>query len=378
MIIVVLFSLLGDANTLYLMDKSFSFLPPEEEFRFIYSKNGFRTTQGCLDLDRWNQEYRTKIWIPLFSRLALEYNYYKEKDFDKNKEEHLFKFRWVPEEKDKIPLSFSLFTAPAYLKNEDYLGIGIGYWKNIKNNHFLNIIIHEFDHNFILSHKEQLIQKDPFTRVPVSIELKGKISTSSADLFYKYYKTIPGKQNFLEYNEKIGEGEYGGMGLTSIIYYHFFSKISGGIRLKYIKSDSSLTYLPEDSMDYETNGERLFSQPYIEIKPSSKNSFYIGFPIDWKYIKTDSSKYQRKWIGFTFFYERKLWGKLNLILGFQKSWRNLNRQKWTETRAVLGLEVNLGKRTYLSIREGIEMDFPLPERLHLYHNHTFILIRHSL
>jgi hypothetical protein len=376
MIIVIIFSLLGDGNTLYLMDKSFSLLPPEEEFQFIYSKKGFQTTQGCLDLERWNQTYRTKIWMPLFSKLVMEYKLYKEEDYNVDEEEHLFNFRWIPNEKDKLPLSFSLFISPTYLKNKDYLGVGVGYWKNIKNNHFLNIIIHEFDHNYIISKTEGLIYEDPFTQFPITIELKGNISSTQADLFYSYSKKIPGKKNFLEYSEKVAEGEYGGMGLNCIIYYHFFTKISGGIRLKYIQADSSFSHLNEDSLNYETKTEKLFSEPYIEIKLSPRNYFYVGFPIDWKYTKNDSLNYRRKWIGLTLLYKRRVWNAVNLGLGFQKSWRNLNGNKRSETRGILALEAKLKEKVYFSILEGIEMDTPLPSKLYRYHNHTFITLNY--
>ncbi len=376
MILLFLLSLLGDNNTLYLMDKSFSLIPIEEEFKFIYSKNGFQTTQGCLDLERWNQKYKTKIWMPLFSRLVLEYNLYKEEDYDVNSEEHLFKLRWVPMEKDRLPLSFSLFISPTYFKNKDYLGFGIGYWKNTKDNHFLNIIIHEFDHNYLISKQGGLIYKDPFSRFPITLELKGNISNTQADLFYSYSKKIQGTKNFLEYDQTIAKEKYGSMGLTSIIYYRFFTKISGGIRLEYTQTDSSFTHLSEDSLNYKTLVEKLFSEPYIKIKLSPKNDFYIGFPVDWKFIKNDTLDYRRKWIGLTLLYKRHMWNAVNLGLGFQKSWRNLDGNKSSETRAVLSLEVKLKEKFYASILQGIEMDPPFPKSLTEYHNHTFLTINY--
>ena len=376
MIILFLLSLLGDNNTLYLMDKSFSLIPIEEEFMFIYSKNGFQTTQGCLDLERWSQQYKTKIWMPLFSRLVLEYNLYKEEDYHIDIEEHLFKLRWIPMEKDKLPLSFSLFISPAYFKVKDYMGFGIGYWKNIKDNHSLNIIIHEFDHNYFLSKQSGLIYKDPFSRFPITLELKGNVSNTQADLFYRYSKKIQGTKNFKEYDQTIANEKYGGMDLISIIYYRFFSKISGGIRLDYTQTDTSFTHLSEDSLNYGTFFEELFSEPYIKIKLSPKNDLYFGFPVDWKSIENDSLNYRRKWIGLTLLYKRQMWDPVKLTLGFQKSWRNLDGNKSSETRAVLSLEINLNEKFYASINQGIEMDPPFPKSLTQYHNHTFLTINY--
>ena len=65
-----------------------------------------------------------------------------------------------------------------------------------------------------------------------------------------------------------------------------------------------------------------------------------------------------------------------LTLGLQKSWRNLNRQKNSETRGVLGLDLRFNQKTYIAIRQGIELDFPLPERLKEYNNHTYLMFTH--
>ena len=153
MILFFLLSLLGDDNTLYLMDKSFSSIPIEEEFRFFYSKNGIQTAHGSRNQDNLHEIYQAKIWVPLFSKIVLEYNLTKENDYDIKTEEHLFRLRWIPKENAKIPLSFSLFLSPESSQSKKYIGIGFGYWKNIKNNHFLNISIHEFDHNYWLTRR---------------------------------------------------------------------------------------------------------------------------------------------------------------------------------------------------------------------------------
>jgi hypothetical protein len=376
MILIFIISLLGDDNTLYLMDKSFSLLPIEEEFGVLYSINGFQTTYGSRNSEEWYEMYRIKIRMPLFSQMFFEYNLNKEDDYDINSEEHLFKLLWIPEEKIKIPISFSLFLSPQSSQNKKYIGTGLGYWKNDKNNHFLNIILHEFDHNYTISHREAPTYEDPFTRFPISIELNGKLNSSQADLYYRYYKTIPGKKNFFEDNIQTGRGEYGGSGLTNIIYYHLFEKMYPGLRLTYSKADSSYTFLYEDSLSYETNIESFFSEPFIKTKLSEKSYLYIGFPMDWKHIKNDSLDYERKWLGLTLFYNLSISNYMDFTGGLQKSWRNLNGQKNSETRGILGLEFNFNGRTNLIIRQAIKLDFPLPNKLKEYNNHTYLMFTH--
>jgi hypothetical protein len=359
MILIFILSLLGDNNTLYLMDKSFSLVPIEEEFRFLYSKNGFQTTYGSRSSESQYELDRVKIWMPLFSGMVFEYKLQKESDYDINTEEHLFKLLWVPQEKTKIPLSLSLFFSPESSQNKKYIGMGFGYWKNIENNHFLNISVNGFG--------------DSFTRLPISIELQGIINSNQADLYYRYYKTVPGKKNFLEDDIQTGRGEYGGMGLKNTIYYHLFAGISPGLRLDYSKIDSSYFSLPEDTLSYSAKITNFFAEPFIKTKISDKSTFYIGLPMNWKYIKNDSLEYKRKWVGLTSLYKHSIFDYMDFTVGLQKSWRNLNGQKNSETRGVLGLEFDFNERTNLIIRQAIELDSPLPKKLREYNNHTYLM-----
>jgi hypothetical protein len=362
MILLFLLGLLGDDNTLYLMDKSFSFIPIEEEFRFTYSENGIQTTYGSRDSENLHEMYRVKIWVPLFSKIIFQYNLEKEEDYDIKKEEHLFKLGWIPEDHKGIPLSFSLFLSPESEKNNSYLGLGFGYWKNIKNNHTLNLSLHEFE--------------DSFTDSPISIVLKGCLNNNQADLHYKYYKTIKSEKKFLENNEEIRHGEFNAMGLKNTIYYRILPRISPGLRLNYTKNDSSYVSIPEDSLLYSSNTENFFTELFIKTKISEKNTIHIGLPMNWRYIRNDSLEYKRKWLGLTLLYKHALCDCLNLTLGIQKSWRNLNEEKNNETRAVLGFDLDLNKKTYFIFRQGVEMDFPLPDNLKDYNNHTYFMLNY--
>ncbi|MEJ2567344.1 MAG: hypothetical protein P8Z50_00465, partial [candidate division WOR-3 bacterium] len=252
--------------------------------------------------------------------------------------------------------------SPQSSQNKKYAGFGIGYWKNIKNNHFLNITLHEFGNSF--------------NRVPVNIELSGILYGDNADLYYKYYKTIPGKKNIFENGEQIGLRESGGTGLTNVIFYRFFSWISPGIRLNYSEKDSLYIVLPEDTAIYKTHIKDLFSEPFIKTKIFERSSFYIGFPVSWKHIKNDTLDYKRKYLGLNFLYTYSLFHFVDLTLGIQKSWRNLNEQKNSETRGVAGFEFKINQTTFITFRQGIELDFPLPGELKGYDNHTYLLFNH--
>lgn len=376
MILFFLLSLLGDDNTLYLMDRSFSLIPIEEEFRYIHSKNGIQTVLGSRDSENLNEIYRAKIWLPIFSKIVFEYNLHKETDYDMKTEEHLFKLRWIPEEDAKIPLSFSLFLSPGSSHNKKYMGMGVGYWESTKNNHFLNLVIHEFDHNRLISHTESPDPEDPYTRLPIDLELQGCVNSNQADLCYKYYKTITAKKDFLENDEQTGRGEFGGMGLKNTIYYYIFPKISPGLILNYSKLDSSYISMPEDTINYKAKVDNLFAEPFLKTKISKRSTIQIGFPMNWRYIKNDSLEYKRKWLGLSLIYNHSLSNFIDLNLGLQKSWRNLNGEKNSETRGVVGFDLRFNQKSYIAFRQGIELDFPLPDNLKDYNNHTYFMFNH--
>lgn len=369
-------SLPGDDNTLYLMDKSLSLFPIEEEFRFRYSKNGIQSRFLSRKSENFYENYRIKIWMPLFSKIVFEYNLEKEDDYEARKEEHLFKLRWVPEERNQNPLSFLLFLSPESSQNKKYIGAGLGYWKNNKNNHFLNLILHEFDYNSPEIFEETSGLKSSFTRYPISFELKGCLHNTQGDLIYRYYKTLPGRKTFSENNEEIGQGEYERMGLKNIMFYRVFPEISPGLSLKYSRFDTTYIPLVQDSIDYKAKTENLLTEPFIESKIFEKSTVRIGFPINWKYIKNDSLEYERKWFGLTFLYSHTLSDYIDFTLGFQKSWRNLNGEKNTETRGILGMNFRFNQKTCIFIRQGLELDFPLPDKLGKYNNHTYLMFSH--
>ena len=339
-----------------------SLIPIEEEFRFLYSEKGIQTTHGWRDSESLHEIYRIKIRAPLFSKIFFEYNLRKETDYDLKTEEHLFNLRWIPEENNRIPLSFSFLLSPQSSQNKKYAGLGIGYWKNTGNNHFLNITLHEFENSF--------------TDLPVNVELSGLINSDQADLHYRYYKTLPGKKNIFENNERIRRDEYGGMGLINTLFYRLFSRIYPGIRLNYSEKDSTFIPISEDTATRKTELKDLFAEPFIKTKISEKSFFYLGFPINRKYIGKDSIEYSRKSLGLSLIYTYLLFDRMNLSLGLQKSWRNLNGEKNSETRGVAGFEFKINQMTFITFRQGIELDFPLPGELKEYDNHTYLLFSH--
>ena len=134
--------------------------------------------------------------------------------------------------------------------------------------------------------------------------------------------------------------------------------------------------MPEDTILYTSNTENFFAELFIKTQISKKSTIHIALPMNWKYIKNDTFEYKRKWTGLTLLYNHSLFTNLNLTIGLQKSWRNLNEQRNSETRAVLGLNLRFNKETYIAFRQGIEFDFPLPEEFKDYNNHTYFMLNH--
>lgn len=371
MTLLFLFLISQEANTLYLMDESWTVFPAREETLFTSSKNAMRTVQGCLDLDRWYQRYEVKLETRLFSRIFMKYDLDKEDDYDLKEENHVFTLRWLPEEDKGLPLTYSFFISPQHLKVHDFTGMGIGYWENRRNNHRLNFILYDFDHNYSLSKKSNP-EESPYTRFPLGIKLEGNIRNQWSYLSYSYEWIVRGKKEFRINDEITGRGEYGAKSLYINTHYYPFNIITAGFYLKYYRQDSiNVIY---EGNDYEYELEHLFAEPFVEFKIFENNRIYLGFPLDYKYKLKDTDEYRRKWYGISVYDMIKVTNWLSVTTGMQKTWRKIEDDSNSETRAVIALDFNFRKSFYFSIKEGVELDLPISSILKSPHNHTFVTL----
>jgi len=367
-LIVFLFLLLSlDSDTFYLMDESITLFPTNEETLYTGSRRAFRIVQGFSINDKWRYRYEAKFEIPLSSELSFYYRLHKEEMFGLNEELHRFELNWIPRSMNLPPWTYSFVIAPSFHSGNskirlDLLGCGFGYWKNLSNNHSFYLIFEDFHH------------RNRYSRLPIRLELEGKLRNNWASLSYYYRYTLPGKKDFPPFVEVLEKFEHGDKVLSISSHYHLLKNLSLGLRFRYLELDSTFA-----SYDFEENffqWERFFTEPYIEIRLFERDNIRIGLPMNYKRIFRDTLDYEGKGIGFTFLYNYRVCDWLMVPIGIQKLWRRLNREQSQELRGVLGIEFRFKKKTYISIRKGIEFDPPLSSILKNPQNHTFLMLSH--
>ncbi len=145
------------------MDRAFSFYPIEQESIFLLNENGVRTKQGCLDLDRWFQEYEIRINARLYKDFSLFYDFKTMDDYYREYSRHTFYLRY------RFPKAyFQIGISPNFMKKEDRLFTGM-----VKkgDDYFFefNLGMKDFIHNYVLSKKKEPT-RDPYLVFPI---LKG-------------------------------------------------------------------------------------------------------------------------------------------------------------------------------------------------------------
>jgi len=358
-VIILLFLL----PSTYLLDESFTWFPTNEETLFIGSRRAIRIVQGFSDIDGLKQRYEAKFEIPLFSELSFYYRFYKENSYDLQEELHRFELNWIPRENTLPPWVYSFVVAPAYQKRYSMIGLGFGYWRNLANNHSLYLIVEDFHHY------------NRYSRFPIRMELEGRIRNNWANLSYYYRFTLPGKKDFFLFDEVIGRGEQGGKALSISSHYRLMKNLSGGLRLSYLERDSSYVSFNTEE-DFNWQWEHLFAEPFLEICLLGRDNLHIGFPMNYKRISRDTLDYERKGIGITLLYNYQFRDWLTLLVGIQKSWSRLIGEENSELRGGLSIEFRVKKKTYIAIREVIELEWPLSNMLQDPRSRAFLMFSH--
>ena len=86
--IVLLIVFIGDSNTLYGMDITAGLFPVEWDSSFMFPFKGFRTLQGCLDLENWYQKYQMGFYTEIYRNMIFFYEYGMVNDYRFSKEMH--------------------------------------------------------------------------------------------------------------------------------------------------------------------------------------------------------------------------------------------------------------------------------------------------
>jgi len=370
--IILLLLFTGDSNTLYAMDMTAGIFPVEWDSSFMLPYNGFRTVQGCLDLENWYQEYQAGFNTEIYRNMRFFYEYQKLNDYRLNIEKHRFSLRLI----NGIHY-LNIYVIPSFSKKDDEAGIGYG----IKLNNLwieADMGVYQFDNNYYLS-KVELTTETPFVRYPI---------TASVKLFLKQrgYTRLDIRKVFTGEKLVVHNGVHIGsifQGESFIEFRNYFSinkRLGTDIYLKFREfnawvSDNSVSVILPDVENYYENS--LLGMFYLRYNHDRGNYIQVGPSIEMHRYFSDTLNYWRRYLLFNIFWKRSL-GIPFVTLGFQFSSRRIEENsivsRNTEARGIVELGFDFNERTHFSIIEGIEIDdiADVKEGINRLHNHTFV------
>ena len=373
-------NLIEDGNSLYLMDKDVSYYQTEWVRSYISNNYGFRTSQGCLDVERWYQEYDGKLKLPITESFDIDYFFYKKDGYNGHIETHELNFNYY-----KKFLKFTLSVSPNFFKMYDYGGIGVGFYKSklLNLQLFLNLI--DFDHNYATNRLYSDTLHDPYIEFPFQLELRGNFIAKLGYLNFDIKNTRESTKKIMYKETVIGydnEKNYNGRIFSAISPLDNFT----------ISCYSEWNYIGSQVDTFNYHYENILKTAFVEISldySTNIGNFHISFPFYYKFNKfynfPDSTNYSKKMYGLTLGYSKNICKHTVLGLGYQRGIRERNIDDslyvggWgdLENRFVVSLEFNFSNKTRLNIIEGLELDkFPhIP--INRIHNHTYIQIQYT-
>jgi len=374
-ILLILFT--GDSNTLYAMDMTAGVFPVEWDSSFMLPYNGFRTLQGCLDLENWYQEYQAGFNARIYRNMRFCYEYQKVDDYRLNIEKHRFSLRLI-----NGMHYLNIYVIPSFSKKDDEAGIGYGIeldnlWIET------DMGVYQFDNNYYLS-KVELTTETPFVRYPI---------TASVKLFLKQrgYTKLDIMKIFTCEKVVVHNGVHIGsiyQGESHIELRNYFSinkRLGTDIYLKFREfnawvSDNSVSVIMPDVANYYENSS--FGLLFLRYHWNSKNYIQIGPSIEMHRYFSDTLNYWRRYLLFNAFW-KKCFGIPFVTLGLQFSSRTIEENsivsKNTEARGIIESGFDFNKKTHFSIIEGIELDdiSGIKNGINRLHNHTYVQLSYT-
>jgi len=374
-ILLILFT--GDSNTLYAMDMTAGVFPVEWDSSFMLPNNGFRTLQGCLDLENWYQEYQAGFNARIYRNMRFCYEYQKVDDYRLNIEKHRFSLRLI-----NGMHYLNIYVIPSFSKKDDEAGIGYGIeldnlWIET------DMGVYQFDNNYYFS-KVELTTETPFVRYPI---------TASVKLFLKQrgYTKLDIMKIFTCEKVVVHNGVHIGsiyQGESHIELRNYFSinkRLGTDIYLKFREfnawvSDNSVSVIMPDVANYYENSS--FGLLFLRYHWNSKNYIQIGPSIEMHRYFSDTLNYWRRYLLFNAFW-KKCFGIPFVTLGLQFSSRTIEENsivsKNTEARGIIESGFDFNKKTHFSIIEGIELDdiSGIKNGINRLHNHTFVQLSYT-
>jgi hypothetical protein len=367
-----------DSNELYLLDMNWATFSPRWELSFDSSRYGFRTLQGCLDLQRFYIFYEAKVRHSFYKNFLVRYHYFHRDDYSDSTDYHRF------EPVLGLGRNFygHLMIISRTWKSDDELGAGFSWYSNPLNYAEAFFIVRSFDNNFSLKDTRPGPAKDVFVGLHYPYRFTFEMRKEFPRLRFKYYGEYitqaerelqdPNNRQRTFFSSVSTQGRIETLPKEWLGLGTIFSYQGRGARTSYWGSDPTF-----DSTALDTLRD-LMVEPFIDLAMGERWSLNFRY----RFTLTEQIGYRRRWDGIISLLEYHVSGITTFGFGYERSFRNywlggastpgyLGRNN-IQNRATLLVDFKFPHNAYLWVREGIELDgFPRTTFSLHFHNHTY-------
>ncbi len=350
-----------DSNYQYLLDKQLAHYFQVWEISFDSTKNGMRTSQGCLDLLNWfiNLELRYEAYLSRIIGIRYQNRYIG--DYDHHISNHYFQPFFQLKENLRLFLSITTH----YYKGEDEIGIGYFLGENYLNYLEAFLIVENFDRNFSLQNTANGPDKIIYKSLKYPMKLKITFNRNWTGGRFRTEMAIGTNYLLESTDEPAAFREEGNSHTWYVRFWQSYGRFKFG-------------FLNELKWSFKRVNDSglLITEKIFDDMPELQ----FAYRINEKWLPNLYLNYNHKSEEDTLFYERNVYAYLvdfefypggNFVwhFGTQRNfYKNNTGVRIKERRINLGLEYRY-KNIWCYMVEAMEGDFPTPKYMH---NHTYL------
>ncbi|MCX7995587.1 MAG: hypothetical protein N3A65_07450 [candidate division WOR-3 bacterium] len=350
-----------DSNYQYLLDKQLSHYFQNWEIVFDSTRNGMRTSQGCLDLLNWyiNLELRYEAYLSKILGIRYQNRYLG--DYDNHISNHYFQPFFQLSGNERLFLSITTH----YYKGKDEIGIGYYHGKGYLNFSEIFLLVENFDRNFSLQDMTNGRQKVIYKGLNYPIKLKTIINRNWSKGRLRLEIELARKY-IMESTDEPSTFREAGYRHTG--FFRFWQD-AGNFRFGFL-NEFKISYL--EILDSTRKiAENIFDgMPELQITYLKNHRWLPNLYLTYNYkTVSDSVFYKRNVFAYLIDIVYKPGGNFIWHFGTQRNfYQNNQGVKIKERRINVGLEYHY-KNLWFYLVEAMEGDFPTPKYLH---NHTYV------
>lgn len=371
----------GDTNVYAGMNTFIAQFSDYWEQQYESSKNGFRTSQGCVDLSGWYQLYELKAEAEFNKRFSMRYRFNMLRNYDDTITEHRFEPTMMV-----IPSLYThLVITPYYKKNYNEAGAGISFRQEDRNWLAFYCLAQRFDHGFSLMYTKPGPDRDLFRRIPFKFEIdaRGELEWLRA----RFHGELGTKANqYLDWPDSmqyVWDKIYDRSRAWGRLELRPFNGFWAGTRFEARLEREETTWPGKNLVTFDTL-RYLWLEPFVSFWPTARLELRGAYRFWDVSRKMDSVTY---YSDYDILSTLLSWQATDFLLfeaGYQQSKRTRYNNDTTilepwkgppgyiQRRLLFALELRLKSGMMLSIKEGIEMNnFPVETFQHP-HNHTYV------